>query len=86
MLFLANLSIIEVTLRSSSSASFLSVVSFSLLTKVLVVLCWYLFLNCFAPFDLILFKADLWFAMNFLLLIFSDCKFTVYVKKYKLVS
>lgn len=38
--------------------------------KVLVVLCWYLLRNCLAPLDLILFKADLWFAMNFFVMNF----------------
>ena len=63
--FLANLSIMEETSFNKASASDFTVALLSFLTKVRVVLCWYLFLRLLASFARILFSADLWFAIGF---------------------
>ena len=83
--FFASLSIMDVTVFNSSVASLLSVVCFNFLIKVRVVLCWYLFLNLLALLDLILFNADLWFAILDIYsttLLISECKdkaiYTIY--------
>jgi len=65
MFFFTNLSIIEETNTNREPASFLSVVSLSFWIAVRADLCWYLFLTVLSLLDLILFIADLWFAILF---------------------
>lgn len=53
----------EETVLNSISASCRSVAPLSFLTKVLHVFSWYLFRKRFVLFDLILLRADFWFAI-----------------------
>ena len=64
MFFLANLSISDETSLSRASASGLEVVATSFLEAVRAVLCWYRLSTRFFSLDLILFSADLWFAIS----------------------
>ncbi len=63
MLRLANLSIIPTTVGNKASAAFLSSSLRNFLMALRTVLCWYLLRKRTASFLLILFNADLWFAI-----------------------
>lgn len=70
MIFLlAKRSIILTTLGNKASASFLFSSERNFLMALRVVLCWYLLRRRTASFLLILFNADLWFAIFFFLLL-----------------